>query len=453
MGKESIRRWFTSNKKKLLLFVLLSLLIHLVFILLFFRYDYHHTLLAHLRRITDVLTTPSSDKKIGINKRKIDAKHKQICASLRAPKKQNDRGLPAKLRAPKSNFGWVIFEEPPTPPKPQPLAVPTTLEGPVGQAEHAHATEDKEGTPPQKIAQANKQTFEKITTASPETSQKLPVSAPEPQQSHHQASQKFTPIPHAPPPVATSKEPTATASTTLEPTPQKAIAQAQKVIDQPRQSQEQSIEERIAHICDLQERLGTFQSGALPATSSRPAPHITHTQEGSIAHVSQPRQDRLIGGQGGIRIRGARSVEKQPKRNIIALTKGFIEKHYGEEGTDLIDRDGDPNKRPSFEELKYLSYESNISWCLQAAWKQNFSRRMMTHYPPRMEAVIEFTLNEHGTITNSSLLQSTGYKEIDSMIMENTKFASPFPPLPKHFGTKNYVTGRIIQVYTDTSNF
>lgn len=449
MGKESIRRWFTSNKKKLLLFVLLSLLIHLIFILFFFRYDYHHTLLANLRRITNALTEPSSDKEIETNKRKIDAKHEQICASLRTLKKQKDNGLPAKLRAPKSNFGWVIFEEPPTPSQPQPLAIPTTLEGPVGQAAHAQATEGKESTQPKKITQTNKQTHKKVATTSPESPQKLPISTPNPQQSQSQESKEIAPIRQqqtTPPLVAIGKEAPSPTSTTLEPTPQ-------KVIDQPPQTQEQSIEERIAHIRDLQEKLGAFQSGALPTTSSRPTPHIAHGQEESADPASQPREDRLIGGQGGIRIRGARSVEKQPKRSIIALTKGFIEKHCGEEGTDLIDRDGDPNKRPSFEELKYLSYESNISWCLQAAWKQNFSRRMMARYPPHMEAVIEFTLDKHGTITHSNMLQSTGYKEIDSMIMENTKLASPFPPLPKHFGTSNYVTGRIIQVYTDTSNF
>ncbi|MFA5306234.1 MAG: TonB family protein [Candidatus Babeliales bacterium] len=455
MGKESMRSWLTSNKKKLLLFVLLSLLIHLVFMMFFFRYDYHHTFFANLRRITDALTTPSSDKKNEINKRKIDAKHEQICASLRALKKQQDRGLPARLRAPKSNFGWVIFEEPPTPPQPQPLAVPTTLEGPVGQAARSQATEGKEGAGAKKTSQTAKQPHKKIETAPSVAPQEQPISTPVQQQS--QKPKEITSIPQqkapTPPPVTTSRETQNPAPTVLEPTPQKIVAQAQKVTDQPPQAGEQSVEERIAHIRDLQEKLGAFQSGALPTSSSRPTYHRAHGQDESISHVSEQREDRLIGGPGGIRIRGARSAEKQPKRNIIALTKGFIEKHYGEEGTDLIDRDGDPNKRPSFEELKYLSYESNISWCLQAAWKQNFSRRMMAHYPPRMEAVIEFTLDEHGAIANSTLLQSTGYTEIDTMIMENTKLASPFPPLPQHFGTKNYVTGRIIHVYADTANF
>ncbi|MFA5306165.1 MAG: hypothetical protein WC365_01830, partial [Candidatus Babeliales bacterium] len=383
MGKESMRSWLTSNKKKLLLFVLLSLLIHLVFMMFFFRYDYHHTLLANLRRITETLTAPSQNKKTGS---KIDTKHKQICASLRELKKQKELGLPAKLRAPKSNFGWVIFEEPPQRSQSEPLTIPTTLDGSVGHAAHAQATEGKEGTPRLKKLHVSKQPHKKVVSAPPVAPPQQPASPKE----ILPAPQHVIPQP----PASTQRtEAQPSAAVTLRELPdQKATTQAPQV-------EKQTIEERIAHIRDIQEKLGAFQSGGLPTTASRPSEHVVHAREESAGYAdAQPQEDRLIGGPGGIRIRGARSTTKQPQRNIIALTKGFIEKHYGEEGTDLIDRDGDPNKRPSFEELKYLSYESNINWCLQAAWKQNFSRRMMAHYPPRMEAVIEFTLDEHGAI-------------------------------------------------------
>jgi TonB family protein len=246
--------------------------------------------------------------------------------------------------------------------------------------------------------------------------------------------------------------PTQQPQTILSPVPTEQETTVKKTVSSSTNSEEQSIEERIAHIRDMQDKLGAFQSGMLPLTPSTQTT-ATATQSTIPEHNNHPTEERLIGGTGGIRIRGAHSLTQQPPRNIIALTKGFIEKHHGENGTDLIDRDGDPHKRPSFEELKYLSYEANINWSLQAAWKQNFSHSMMKRYPSRMEAVIEFTLDKQGNIIKSELLHSTGYREIDTMIMKNTNLASPFPPLPHHFETPTYTTGRVIHVYSEGSEF
>ena len=62
-----------------------------------------------------------------------------------------------------------------------------------------------------------------------------------------------------------------------------------------------------------------------------------------------------------------------PKKNIIAMTRGFLENRL-DKGDDWLERKGDENKMPSFEEFKYLSYEQRINWQLQASWKQNFER-------------------------------------------------------------------------------
>ncbi len=191
----------------------------------------------------------------------------------------------------------------------------------------------------------------------------------------------------------------------------------------------------------------------LQATPSDVSDRINQIKEMQTKMASyQQTGETSSSGQTTTMVRGAPDSSDRPRRNIIALTKGFIEKQRGQAGTDLVDRDGDPTKRPSKDELKYLSYESKVTWCLQAAWKNNFYHR---RWAKRMEgnAVIEFTIDENGNVTNCTLLQSSGHPELDTMILQNTKMASPLPPLPKHFGTTQYKTGRIIYVHSSNVTF
>lgn len=135
------------------------------------------------------------------------------------------------------------------------------------------------------------------------------------------------------------------------------------------------------------------------------------------------------------------------KKNIIAMTKGFIE-NFTNEGNDWMKRDGDDSKRPSMEEMKFFSYEQRISWQMQASWKQHFERSLQV---PGLEgrAVIAFILDAQGNVVESSLLESSGYKVLDNVILQNVKLASPFPPVPKHFNMPVYRVGRIIRVSAD----
>lgn len=136
--------------------------------------------------------------------------------------------------------------------------------------------------------------------------------------------------------------------------------------------------------------------------------------------------------------------------NIIALTKGFLDTfNESDDGNSLIDRDGDENLTPSFEEEKYISYEAKINWCLQSSWKLHFERRQLGRIPPHAApAYVEFILDSQGNLTSFTLLQSSGSREIDAAIMKNMKLAAPFPPLPKHFNVQSYHTGRRINIVT-----
>jgi TonB family protein len=145
---------------------------------------------------------------------------------------------------------------------------------------------------------------------------------------------------------------------------------------------------------------------------------------------------------------GTDAQDKSPivvtKKSIISMTKGFIENLKGE-GSDWLERKGDDSKRPSFEELKYISYEEKVNWHLQSSWKQNFASNP-TLGIPEGKAVVEFLVHADGTVHDLALLQSSGSQQLDQVILKSIEFASPLPPLPQHFGTDTYKTGRIIHV-------
>ncbi|MBX9830519.1 TonB family protein [Candidatus Babeliales bacterium] len=140
-----------------------------------------------------------------------------------------------------------------------------------------------------------------------------------------------------------------------------------------------------------------------------------------------------------------------PKQNIVAMTRGFLE-NLKDKGDDWLERKGDENKMPSFEELKYLSYEQRINWQLQASWKQHFARHFSTR-PLQGKVAVEFSINESGALTHANIIQSSGMRELDDVILASVRKAAPFPPLPKHFNKTVYPTARIISVHAHMFGF
>lgn len=131
--------------------------------------------------------------------------------------------------------------------------------------------------------------------------------------------------------------------------------------------------------------------------------------------------------------------------NIIAMTKCFLDNIDGHpDGNSVIDRDGDDETiAPSFEELKYISYEAKVTWSLQSAWKRNLGYRGPG---TKQCAYVDFEIDQNGNIVSHTLLQSSGSKEADVAIMKNMLLAAPYPPLPKHFNVQTYRTGRRIVI-------
>jgi len=439
----------------LYLAVLISFIIHLCFVAFSFRYSFQKHAKAFLGAITQVL---NPEEKKQWHQKRVEKQQKvlQALGALRTTKRV------AKLTPGKSNFGWTIFDHEPTKvtydTKPE---IPTTIEGSVGKALTVVATEQKP----------------KITKAS--TAPKL---APNVQQAHVAQTEKPEILPaqevKAMPVIkACHDEALVNPEIAIKPqddTHEKDIwgelekemesikqEERKKTVQKSKEPENASTQQRIKKYLAMQKKLEAFSgSGDSVEATKELLAAVWATPEGAdvgIESVQSPVAPASVGqdqnaGVVMAQARGARSISGTKKRNIIALTRGYVENVKDLGGKDSLERDGDSSISPTLEELKYLSYETKLSWCLQASWKQNFA---YNRFDRAMEgdAVIEFTVDQHGTLLNSKLLRPTGIVKLDSMIMKTTELAAPFPPLPKFFGTPTYTTGRIIQVRSSCARF
>jgi len=422
------------------LFLCVSLAIHMVGILLFVAHGFRKRAAAfflpktdhHTRRVFLASASSKNRKRFVLPPKTTPTKR-----LILPPKKV------AKLTAPRSQFGWVFFEEPPAQKNNKQevqTGIPTTTDGDLLTVKRAQATEET----PKKLEATHTKLIKKVSKKAEEKPLALSKKAKKQDDKPIEALNKTEePKTASTTPIETKQ---ITATTTDTPTPKPVMVKTDRS-----PVNELSIEDRIERIKSIQAAI--TGGGNMPAPVTTPQTESS-TEDGKLGPTTTIAQDGQTEGAAAPHIRGAVQHEGKamPKRNLIALTKGFIEKWDGENGTDLVDRDGDASIKASLEEMRVLSYESKITWCLQAAWKQNFCYRS-TRQLPEGDAIIEFTIDEHGNVTNSVLLQSSGHPELDSAIMKTTKYANPFPPLPHHLGTKQYTTGRIIQVRSHKYSF
>ena len=434
--------------KILFLLLLISLLLHLIMSFFFLEFGFRKRFTSFVTALSNSITSLSSkDKQIIEQKR--EHKHEALQKIFEAARKNKkpinfvkpSDSRPAKMVAPKSNFGWVMFDD--NYEKPKKLGIPTTKTGDVMEVKLSNATETK----PKKLEPKVEQ---------PQGEHDIKPDGTVKKQKSAEIKQKINP-----------KQLTAKNKINLEPTKEvkrsadtvivdenirkdlttadKQILVTKKQIEPEEQvnTQEQviQIDDRIKKIREMQEAVAEFQKG--PKTKEQEREGLL----GSILKKDKKTASSINEQEKATDFAwGAPSLKPKQSKNIIALTKGYIEKTSGENGTDLIDRDGDPNKIPSFEEMKYVSYEAKLNWCCQATWKQNSSFYNLPIAQRDYQAVIEFSIDEKGNLVNSEILESSGCKEVDSAIVKNLKATAPFPPLPKHFGKDIYTTGRVITV-------
>jgi TonB family protein len=112
------------------------------------------------------------------------------------------------------------------------------------------------------------------------------------------------------------------------------------------------------------------------------------------------------------------------------LAQGFLAS-LDEGGNDLMERKGNENIRPDFEEMRYLSYLHKIIWHMQNEWHRDNSL-MSCSVPVMVITGVSVSINKDGTLQKASVIQSCGNYQIDEAIIRGINTASPYPPLPAY---------------------
>lgn len=127
-------------------------------------------------------------------------------------------------------------------------------------------------------------------------------------------------------------------------------------------------------------------------------------------------------------------LKKELTFNDIA--KGFLSS-LDEGGHDQIERKGNENIRPDFEEMRILSYQQKLFWYMQNEWKRT-NTPLNFPAPPFTATCISITIDKDGVLKKSSIVSSCGIQQLDDIILQGIRNASPYPPLPTFLKKESY---------------
>ena len=96
--------------------------------------------------------------------------------------------------------------------------------------------------------------------------------------------------------------------------------------------------------------------------------------------------------------------------------------------------------------LQFHSYEEKIRSALLNAfnvikYKIPLIKNPDTHAQGR--AAIDVVINKDGSIAQLFLVQSSGDRQFDEMVLESIRYAAPFPSIPNHLGIEKYRLGNM----------
>jgi outer membrane biosynthesis protein TonB len=152
-----------------------------------------------------------------------------------------------------------------------------------------------------------------------------------------------------------------------------------------------------------------------------------------------------------------RPSQRQTTANNLALlaqmTQGLIDQMTNE-GNNTINMAGAKNGTPTDEQLKYERYIARLIGCIQNAfhiqWNNFINKRtLFTHCSTHI------AIGRDGHVQEVQIIQSSGFKDIDQLMINVIKYASSsFPPVPSYIKgdpfAKNY--GWKIELFEGQSN-
>lgn len=135
----------------------------------------------------------------------------------------------------------------------------------------------------------------------------------------------------------------------------------------------------------------------------------------------------------------------QASAGLSKIAKSFFEKN--EKGTGhLVNMIGDPNRRPTAEQLKHERYGAKIMSAIHSALKihknEYLTSRDPINHPTIPLALIRMALDRNGKLLDIMVAQSSGLKNFDNFLLFICKYASSsFPPVPIYLTDDPYVLG------------
>lgn len=391
------------NRHYLILALILSVLIHGLISFFFLNNSFYSRIYNLINTITQssLKTETIAALNQSLNKR---------LETLNEAKKRS------KMRAPKNGFGWVLFDNQPA--APRLTALPESADGPVGASgtvlagDHNAQIDDGKDKIKDVIEQPDA-----INSPSNHT-EHLDHEITKPIEGSTSATLSSTSINGASV-VLQTQAPAATAQVTIIKNGKQEIVNVAQ-------------DELAAKIDAIKAFQNALESGR-PLRSFRKSTTTLSKQQQALS-----------------RIRGVPT--KNQSKNIIALTRGFIEKIDGEEGFDLIDQDGDETIKASVEEMKIAQFEAKVTWCLQATWKKHFAIAKKWESVCEANAVIEFDINKLGKVIEVRVLESTGKPDLDMRIIKTAELSTPFPPAPKEMLSNDICTiHRWVRVFSENA--
>ncbi len=125
-------------------------------------------------------------------------------------------------------------------------------------------------------------------------------------------------------------------------------------------------------------------------------------------------------------------AKKQQAQKIMAgITRGYLDQLQNE-GNDLVQTiGGDPNKKPTAQQLKEQQYVAKVIWCLQNA--RSILSPLVLKERQDMTIFITLILDQNGKKIDLKLTRSSGNPTVDDYFMKLFEYASSsFPPLPSY---------------------
>lgn len=168
-----------------------------------------------------------------------------------------------------------------------------------------------------------------------------------------------------------------------------------------------------------------------------PAQEIMQQENATQAATPAPKKVR--------RKKKKQSRQKKTMANNQALlaqmTQSLIDQ-FTNEGNNTINMAGTKNGIPTDEQLKYERYVARLIGCIQNAfhiqWNSFINKRTVITY-----CSTHIALDRNGKVQNVQIIKSSGFKDIDQlMIMVINYASSSFPPVPSYIKddpfAKNY---------------